>query len=129
MLKDLDYIFELSEFKLGCGGGFAVAVMNSETAYILAINNTDHDIIVLCHQCLGKAFVFTVKGCYHASVEDRYLANGPISIKKGLTVAAVLLMMPMLQHRMSAGVINATDVTLRENIFATTIESIPTTAT
>ena len=64
ILKDLDYSFELFKFKLGHGEGFAAAIMNSEIAYILTINNINYNIIIPRHQCLGKVSIFTIKGCY-----------------------------------------------------------------
>ena len=77
-------------------GGFAAAIMNSEIAYILTINNIDHDIIVPRHQCLRKVSISIIEGYYYILIEDRHLANRSILIKKRLTVAAALLMMPML---------------------------------
>ena len=46
ILKDLNYIFKPSEFKLGYRGGFIVAIMNIEIAYIFIINNIDYNIII-----------------------------------------------------------------------------------
>ena len=56
----------------------------------------DHNVIIPRHQYLEKVSISIIKGCYYAIVKDRYLINGPILIKKGLTVAAVLLIMLIL---------------------------------
>ena len=96
ILKNLNYIFKPSEFKLGHREGFIAAVMNNETAYILTINNINHDVIIPRHQYLGKVSISIIKGCYQALIEDKYLINRLILIKKGLTVVAALLIMPII---------------------------------
>ena len=49
ILKDLNYIFKPSEFKLGYRGGFAAAIMKSKITYILIINNINYNIIIPRH--------------------------------------------------------------------------------
>ena len=46
-IKELNYIFKLSKFKLGRDKDFIIVVINSKTVYILAINNINYNIIVL----------------------------------------------------------------------------------
>ena len=96
ILKNLNYIFKLLEFKLGYKEGFAAAIINNKIAYIFIINNMDYNIIIPRHQRLGKISISIIEGYYHILIEDRYLANRPILIKKGLTVIAALLIISIL---------------------------------
>ena len=49
ILKNLNYIFKLSEFKLEYRGGFIAAIINNKIVYILIINNIDYNIIIPCY--------------------------------------------------------------------------------
>ena len=46
LIKRFNYIFKLFKFKLGCGEDFITVIINCKTAYILAINNINYNIVV-----------------------------------------------------------------------------------
>ena len=59
-MKELNYIFKLSEFKLERGRDYIIVVINYKIACILATNNINYNMLVLYYQRLGKAIVLNI---------------------------------------------------------------------
>ena len=96
LIKKLNYIFKLSKFKLERGEDFIIVVINSETAYILVINNINYNIIIPHYQHFNKAIIFNVKKYNYILIKEKYLVNKLILIKKELIIVVILLTMLIL---------------------------------
>ena len=49
LIKGLNYIFKLFKFKLERGKDFIIIIINYKIAYILATNNINYNIVILCY--------------------------------------------------------------------------------
>ena len=61
---------------------------------------------------------------YHVLIKNKYLANKPISIEKGLIVTVILLIMPELQHKLIITSISVINIIIAEQAFIIIIDII-----